>query len=200
MIFKKFRSLFHNSGEQPSEEKDTMRLLDELDRNLTKNEIATEKVRKDARNLEQLEKKECEKLASGTLSKNEELFTLQTIKKIRMQLKHLEKRMSIYQKNIDLNLNLISKLENIKAMKMKGIEEENIDDIVNTFEEEFDIYTDVVNHPDLQEFDMQTDKEDEKSLALLKEEILGGKIPQRTEMNKEKKHELLSQHELELEE
>ena len=183
MIVKKLKALF-SAARQPTPAlkttgagPDLPATLIELDRSLTSNEVQVERLQQEILQLEKNESREIARIRSRELSKREERFALQTVKQLRNRLQQLEQRILIHRRNIDVNLNLIAKIEDIKAMQMKGIAEEQIDDIVSEFSASLDEYLDTVSSVELAagEPELVTLPQDE--LEQLKAEVCQASLP-----------------------
>ncbi len=101
-------------------------------------------VRKEVDRVEGSEREEAAKVRDAKVDGRQKRYTLQTIKRLRRQLDNLESRMAIYDRNITLHLNLISKIQDMQAMALRGVTEEKIDEIITEFEQHLAEFSEVV--------------------------------------------------------
>lgn len=152
----------------------TSELLTQLDDVLTRNEVELKAVQKEYEKLEAVERAEAEKVRGGAVSGRQKRYTLQAIKRTRLQLDNLEQRMAIYDRAIRMQLNLIAQIQNIEAMALTGIDENKVDEIVAEHDTRLAEFTDAVEAiesslavtPALRQ-------EEDAELAALEAEILG---------------------------
>jgi len=149
-IFEKLGRLFKDSA-LPEETKevflntsDTKELLGGLDKLITRNELRLKQLNKELENLEDMEQANVKKIQDGSTSGRAKNNVLRSIKRQRAQLDNLEQRIEIYDRNISVHLNLIGKIQQMEAMNLAGIDEEQIDDIILDFESHFEEYTETL--------------------------------------------------------
>jgi hypothetical protein len=98
---------------------------------------------------------------------------------MRRQLDNLEERMDIYDRNINLHLNLIGRIQQVEAMSLAGVDEAQIDDIILDFETHFEQYTETVAAGEAAITAKDTLKSaSDNELAELESEIKGETEPQ----------------------
>lgn len=180
-LFQKLRGLF--GGRHVSEEaraayersRDLTELKHNLDDVLTRNEVELKAVQKEYEKLESVERVEADKVRSGAVDGRQKRYTLQSIKRTRLQLDNLEQRMAIYDRAIRMQLNLIAQIQNIEAMALTGIDEAKVDAVVAEHDEKLAEFTDAV---EAIESSLQAApalrKEEDADLAALEAEILRG--------------------------
>lgn len=178
-LFQKLRGLF--GGRHVSEEaraayersRDLTELKHNLDDVLTRNEVELKGVQKEYEKLESVERVEAEKVRGGAVDGRQKRYTLQSIKRTRLQLDNLEQRMAIYDRAIRMQLNLIAQIQNIEAMALTGIDEAKVDAVVAEHDEKLAEFTDAV---EAIESSLQAApalrKEEDAELAALEAEIL----------------------------
>ncbi len=167
-----FRKRKANSKEENFNNK-TMSMLQKLDQLLAHNKIQLQKLQEEILVLENQEQREVEKIKEGHLSTREESFSLQDVKRLRKQIQNLEQRASIHDKNIDHNLNMISRVQDIEAMQMQGVEESEVDEVAYLFEKEMDDFQKKISAFKLVEVkESVLSLEDKSELENLKEEII----------------------------
>ena len=149
-IFEKLGRLFKDTA-LPDETKDiflntadTKELLAGLDKLITRNELRLKQLNKELEKLENMEQGEVAKIREGKTSGRAKNNVLRSIKRQRAQLDNIEQRIEIYDRNISLHLNLIGKIQQMEAMNLAGVDEEQIDDIILDFETHFEEYTETV--------------------------------------------------------
>lgn len=179
-ILDKIRKMF-SRGEMPEEArsvirdaKTTQEALAGLDSVLTKNEIEINKLKKEIDKVDGILQEEEGKIRDEKVQGRQKRYTLQYVKRLRGHLDNLENRMSIYDKNINLHIKLIGKIQDMEAMALRGVDEAQIDRIIMEFEDQVSKYMDVV-HAGEAGFEASTniaDRED-KDLARLEREIMG---------------------------
>ena len=204
-IFEKLGRMFKDTP-LPEETKDvflntadTKELLAGLDKLITRNELRLKQLNKELEKVEEMEQGDVAKVREGKVSGRTKNNTLRSIKRLRRQLDNLEQRIEIYDRNITIHLNLISKIQQMEAMSLAGVAEEQIDDIILDFETHFEEYTETVaaaesaaaerkpfkatSNAELEQLEKELKgeaeeparSEDEKELRELEKEIVSGK-------------------------
>jgi hypothetical protein len=183
-IFDKLAKLFKDTP-LPDETKDifvntsdTKELLSGLDKLITRNELRLKQLNKELENLEEMEQADVKKIKEAAVRGRSKNNVLRSIKRMRRQLDNLERRIEIYDRNINLHLNLIGKIQQMEAMSLAGVDEEQIDDIILDFESHFEEYTETVAAGEtVVEHEAMKSTSDEE-LADLEAEIKGEKEPE----------------------
>jgi hypothetical protein len=158
---------------------DTKELLAGLDKLITRNELRLRELGKELEKLDQMEQAEVEKVREGKVSGRTKNNALRSIKRMRRQLDNLEERMDIYDRNINLHLNLIGRIQQVEAMSLAGVDEAQIDDIILDFETHFEQYTETVAAGEAATAARETLKSaSDNELAELESEIRGEAEPQ----------------------
>ena len=79
-------------------------------------------------------------IRKGGLTPTEETIILRRIERLEKQRANLEKQVSIYNENVNLHLNLIAKIQEMEAMRSRGVGEEEIDRLVDEVEDHVEEY------------------------------------------------------------
>jgi hypothetical protein len=182
-ILDKLRNLFSRGGGIPDEARtvienarSTRELLTGLDAVLTRNEMEFNKLKKEIDKVVGILSDEEAKVQDGDLQGRQKRYTLQYIKRLRSHLDNLDHRMTIYDKNINLHIQLIGKIQDMEAMALRGVDEKQIDKIIMEFEDQVGAYMDVVRAGEAG-FEASTsiaEKED-RALAALEKELIDSK-------------------------
>jgi len=192
-IFEKIGQLFKDTP-LPDETKevfvntsDTKELLAGLDKLITRNELRLKQLNKELEKLEDMEQEKVQKVQEGKTSGRAKNNVLRSIKRMRRQLDNLEQRIEIYDRNISLHLNLIGKIQQMEAMNLAGVDEEQIDDIILDFESHFEEYTETVAAAESASGEREPFKSaSDSELAQLEAEIKGETEPEaRSEQEKQ---------------
>ncbi|MBK9975594.1 MAG: hypothetical protein IPP14_12555 [Planctomycetes bacterium] len=126
------------SGEAEQVIKDshsTREMLEHLDELITRNEVELRKTRQELARLELSERASIENIKSGRVGDREKEFVLLQIKRTRGQMENLKLRADILNKNIELHLNLVGKIQAMEAMDLRGIEQSVVERVMLDFEE-----------------------------------------------------------------
>ena len=180
-LFDKIKSMFQDqSGEAEQAIKDagsTRELLDNLDELITRNEVELRKTRQEMGRHETSERAAIENVKSGRVGDRDKDFVLMQVKRTRSQMENLKLRADILNKNIELHMNLVGKIQAMEAMDLRGIEQSMVERLMLDFEEGMDSFREAVQTG---EGAVRTEKEvltpaDKEELRKLEEEILGEK-------------------------
>ncbi|MHC4390808.1 MAG: hypothetical protein ACYS22_05750 [Planctomycetota bacterium] len=153
---------------------DLLRGLDDL---LTRNEVEFKELDYEIQKLEALEKAEIDKIKTGEVGGRQKRNVLLHVRRLRKQLDNYEKRLRIYDRNMNLHLSLISKIQDVEAMQLKGVSEQRIDAIIMGFEENLEKYNETMSAAHVLDGTkaMQVSSQEERELAALESELLGPK-------------------------
>jgi hypothetical protein len=155
-----------------------------LDEIVTRNEVELKEVEREIDKLEKIETAEKEKVKAGTLAPREKENTLKYIKRLRTRMDSYQKRHKIHQDNIDLHLSLLDKIDEMEAMELKAVKQEQIDAIAEDYDEKVERHKEIVragriaaeNEPSYE------DMHERRELEKLEKEILAeGKPPEEKE-------------------
>jgi hypothetical protein len=80
------------------------------------------------------------KVRRGGLSPTEEATILRRIERYRTQRDNLEKLVGIYNGNVNFHSNLIARIQEMEAMRSRGVSEDQIDQLVGEAEEHLERY------------------------------------------------------------
>ena len=187
-LLAKFTNLFSKGG-IPEEAKNalegartTQELLTGLDAVLTKNEMEFNKLKKEIDRVVAILDDEEGKITEGDLKGRQKRYTLQYIKRLRSHLDNLDHRMTIYDKNINLHIQLIGKIQDMEAMALRGVDEKQIDDIIMEFEDHVNQYMNVVTAGEAGfEASTSISEREDRELAKIEKELVGDKAKEPVE-------------------
>ncbi len=178
-LLDKIRALFGGTGvtEETRNALDkaasTDELLGELDTLVTRNEMKCAELTTEIEKLELIEKDIADKVRAGTLAGLNKSTALHRIQRIRKQKENYHFRLKIYHKNINMQMNLIGKIQEMEAMEMAGLEESKIDEILLKAEERTEQYERLTTAGKvLDEMRGRVSVAEERELAELEAEIL----------------------------
>jgi hypothetical protein len=81
-----------------------------------------------------------ESVRRGGMTPTEETIVLRRIERLEKQRLNLERQVSIYNENVNLHLNLIAKIQEMEAMRSRGVGEDEIDQLVEEVEDRVEEY------------------------------------------------------------
>jgi hypothetical protein len=179
-LLEKLKNLF-NRDEIPDETKqifDSAKtptdLLRGLDMLLTRNEVEAKELNDEITKIEEQCVGEEDAIRAGALPERQKRNALMKIKRLRKTMDNYEGRLRIYERNMNLHLNLIGKIQQMEAMKLGGVDEQQIDKIVMEFEEKLEKYADVMNAAEVHEGKSATfSAKEDRELKTLEAEIVG---------------------------
>jgi hypothetical protein len=157
----------------------TREMLEHLDELITQNEVELRKTRQELARLELSERASIENVKSGRVGDREKEFVLLQIKRTRSQMESLKVKADILNKNIELHLNLVGKIQQMEAMDLRGIEQNLVERVMLDFEEGMEKFREAVHASE----GVTTNKEevltakDKVELRKLEQEILGEAKP-----------------------
>ncbi len=179
MIMEKIRHLFGRK-EVPKDARDLLtdaksprELLRGLDELITRNEMEVNAINREIEALEEVELKEVDRVREGTLPERSKNNVLRRIQRLRKQMDNLEERQRIYNRNINLQIHLVGRIQALEAMEMRGIDETAIDSILHTYEEELCSYQDALDTEDILVSELGPTLDDSDQLSDIEAEILG---------------------------
>ena len=79
-------------------------------------------------------------IRKGGLTATEETIILRRLERLGKQRANLEKQVSIYNENVNLHLNLIAKIQEMEAMRSRGVGEDEIDRLVDEVQDNVEEY------------------------------------------------------------
>lgn len=148
-------------------------LLAGLDGLITRNELAVRGIHREIEALEAVERVEKDRIRGGDLPDRSRNNVLRRIQRLRTQMDGLEERLRIYNRNIQLQVQLIGRVQALDAMQLRGVDEETIEHILSSYEEQLDLYRDVLGLEEVSDHEIQSAWDDSAELAQLESEILG---------------------------
>lgn len=176
-----------SSGEAEQVIKDansTREMLERLDELITQNEVELRKTRQELARLEMSERASVENIKSGRVGDREKEFVLLQIKRTRTQMQNLKLKADILNKNIELHMNLVGKIQAMEAMDLRGIEQNLVERVMLDFEEGMEKFRDSVQTgegvTETREDVLTTKDKDE--LRKLEKEIMGEEEPAKKEL------------------
>ncbi len=179
MLIEKLKRLFGRK-EIPTEARDLLRdattprqLLHGLDELIARNEVEVQGLNRDMESLEGTEHRETGRVRSGELGERTKNNVLRRIQRLRQQMDNLEERQRIYNRNINLLIRLVGRIQALEAMELRGVDEDQIDSILSDYEEEFAAYRNVLDTEELLVSDFGSSLDDSQDLSKLEAEILG---------------------------
>ncbi|MBZ0135956.1 MAG: hypothetical protein K8I27_06245 [Planctomycetes bacterium] len=172
------------SGEAEQVIKDahsTREMLEHLDELITRNEVELRKTRQELARLELSERASIENIKSGRVGDREKEFVLLQIKRTRTQMGNLKLKADILNKNIELHMNLVGKIQAMEAMDLRGIEQSVVERVMLDFEEGMEKFRDSVETGEgvVQSRDDVLTSKDKEDLRKLEKEIMGEETRQR---------------------
>lgn len=178
-LLDKIRALFGGTGvteetrEALEKAASTDELLGQLDTLVTRNEMKCAELTNEIEKLELIEKDIADKVRAGSLAGLNKSTALHRIQRIRKQKENYHFRLKIYHKNINMQMNLIGKIQEMEAMEMAGLEESKIDEILLKAEERTEQYERLTTAGKvLDEMRGRVSVAEERELAELEAEIL----------------------------
>lgn len=178
-LMEKLKGLFSRK-EIPVEARDLLKdastpkeLLKGLDELIDRNEIEVKDINREMEALENIEQSESSKVRSGELPDRSKNNVLRRIQRLRKQMDNLEERQRIYNRNINLQIHLVGRIQALDAMELRGVDEDRIDEILTDYEDELSRYQSVLDSEELMVSDIGTMVDDSADLAAIEAEILG---------------------------
>ncbi|MGE3165813.1 MAG: hypothetical protein AB7O52_12985 [Planctomycetota bacterium] len=179
MLLDRLKQLFQRK-EIPRDAKDLINnstdvrdLLEGLDSLITQNEVEVEKINEEIAALEEVESREMGRVRSGELPERSKNNVLRRIQRLRKQMDNLEERQRIYNRNINLQIDLVGRVQALDAMELRGVDEDKIDEILADYEDELTRYQGVMDSENLSVGDLDRILDDSKDLAALEAEVMG---------------------------
>jgi hypothetical protein len=179
----------------------TSELLTQLDDVLTHNEVELKVVQKEYEKLEGAERAEADKIRDGEVAGRQKRYTLQAIKRLRLQLDNLEHRMAIYDRSITMNLKLIARIQDMEAMQQRGVDENKVDEILADYETQLMEFTDAAEATaESLAITSRLVEEEDAELAAIEAELAGAqaKAEEATAEAKSRRDELKAKQDAEL--
>jgi hypothetical protein len=144
-----------------------------LDVIITRNEVELKDVEREIDKLEKIELAEKDKVKAGTLPPREKDNTLRYIKTLRTRMDSYQKRHKIYQQNIDLHLSLLDRIDEMEAMELKAVTQEQISEIAVDYDEKREKHNEIIDAYKATIGETRhDDQKDKKELEALEKEIL----------------------------
>ncbi|GIW70693.1 MAG: hypothetical protein KatS3mg102_0235 [Planctomycetota bacterium] len=152
----------------------TRELLHGLDRLLTHNEVELNELDRELAKLEALERSEAAKVRAGVVDGRRKKSVLFQIQRLRRQMDLYEQRQRIYRHNINLHLQLIGKIQEMEAMKLRGVDDKQIEEIALRFEESREKFEEAMHAVATLDTSMELGAErEDRELEALEAELLG---------------------------
>lgn len=116
-----------------------------LDEVITENEVNAGQIERQLLTLgEQIEESK-NAIKSGSLIERAKINALRAIKRLNTRVQSSERRLKIYQDNIDLHYQILNQVDEMEAMELKAIRKEQVDEIALDYEEHREVHRDLVN-------------------------------------------------------
>lgn len=179
MLMDKLKRLFTRQ-EIPKDARDLIRdaqnprdVLHGLDELITRNEMEVNNITREMTALEEVEAGEISRVRSGELPDRSKNNVLRRIQRLRKQMDNLEERQRIYNRNINLQIDLVGRVQALEAMDLRGVDEERIDSILAEYEQELSDYQSVLETQEIATGDLVGMLDDTTELGALEASILG---------------------------
>ncbi len=139
-VMEKLRALFQRADlpeetrqlySKTDNSKDLIKGLDTL---RSRNEIDLRENEEQLLGIEKAIASEEQSIRKGGLTSAEETIILRRIERLHKQRTNIERQTLIYNENVNLHLNLIAKIQELEAMRLRGVSEEEIDNLVDEVE------------------------------------------------------------------
>jgi hypothetical protein len=116
-----------------------------------------------------------DRIRKGGLSPTEEATILRRIERYGNQRDSLEKLVGIYNGNVNFHINLIAKIQEMEAMRSRGVSEDQIDRLIGEVEENLEIYKreSLAGENTAQMPEAVNNSDERKRLAEIKNRIIG---------------------------
>jgi hypothetical protein len=105
-----------------------------------RNEIDLRENEEELIGLEKAIRQQEASIRKGGLTPTEETIILRRIERLGKQRANLERQASIYNENVNLHLNLIAKIQEMEAMRSRGVSEDEIDRLADDMESNVEQY------------------------------------------------------------
>jgi hypothetical protein len=153
----------------------TREILDHLDELITTNEVELRKTRNELARLEMSERASIENVKSGRIGDREKEFVLLQIKRTRGQMDGLKVKADILNKNIELHMSLVGKIQAMEAMDLRGIEQSMVEKVILDYEEGMEKFKESVHSGEgvTEKKEEVLSSKDKEDLRKLEQEILG---------------------------
>jgi hypothetical protein len=145
-VMEKLRSLFQRT-DLPDETRQLYQdaasprdLIKGLETLRGRNEIELRENEEQLIGLEKAVSHEEDSIRRGGLTPTEETIILRRIERLEKQRANLGKQVLIYNENVNLHLNLIAKIQEMEAMRSRGVGEDQIDRLVDEVGEHVEEY------------------------------------------------------------
>jgi hypothetical protein len=145
-----------------------------LDEIITRNEVERRVVERECDKLGKIEDEEKGKIREGQLNDREKLNSLRYIKRLGRRIESYEKRQKIHEENVDLHQALMDRIDEMEAMELKAVKQEQIEEIAVDYEERLEKHREVVAAGKVVQ-DMEADYDDvseRRELEALEKQIL----------------------------
>ena len=120
------KRLFHKNGVRSPKE-----ALQDLDAIVTRNEMGLDALLKEIEESDARLHAEEDKIRNKQVNSWRKRAVLQSVRRLRTHLSNLDRRMSIYDKNLTVALALVGKVEDMQAMSLRGVDIEEIDRVLS---------------------------------------------------------------------
>jgi hypothetical protein len=188
-IMEKLRSLFQRE-DLPDETRQLYQnsanpkdLIKGLEAQRGRNEIDLRENEEQLISIEKAIGLEEESIRKGGLTPTQETIILRRVERLEKQRANLEKQVSIYNENVNLHLNLISKIQEMEAMRSRGVSEDEIDSLVDDVQEHVEQYkrVSIAAESSANTVSAVDDSAERRRLDEIRKRIVGAKEPPKIE-------------------
>jgi hypothetical protein len=180
-LFERLKGMFQ-SEQLPEEDRqafvaaqDMPSLISQIQESITRNEVARKLTMTELSRLEQTEQATIQALKSNQISGRGVKLALQDVKRYRERIETLMRRAEILNGNLNLNNNLLNKIDEMQTMQMQGVHPEQIDRVMIEFKENMERYRETVVGADavFEGDDALVSENERQQMEALEKEILG---------------------------
>jgi hypothetical protein len=146
-----------------------------LENIIARNTVESNEQERQLNQLEQEFSLSKNRLRAGGLGEFEKMNLLRGIKRLETRRNSIQRRINIYQDNIDLHTNCLDKIDEAAAMDLKSVQQQQIDELAVDYEESKSHHSDVVAASKAafhEDGSILLDSKEKKELDSLEQEIL----------------------------
>lgn len=180
-LFARLKKLFE-SDQLPAEDRDAYvqshdlpSLVAKLHDNVTRNEVMRRQIMQAMSRLELSEAATVAAIKRGEVSGRGVKLAIQTVNRLRKQLESLDRKAGIVDQNLNLNTNLINKIDEMQALELRGVDQDQVDRVALEFDENMDRYRHSIvgSEAVIEDADSVLPDEQREELAALERELTG---------------------------
>lgn len=106
-----------------------------LDEEITRNEVLAGQIERELAALGEQMEQDKDRIKAGKLTDREKIAALRNIKRLQRKVSSSERRLKIYEDNVDIHATILSQVEEMEAMEMKAIKRSQVEEIAVDYEE-----------------------------------------------------------------